>query len=191
MILTRKEFHNRWTFRNFNVIHAEEKDIPIEPLIKEIKADASHRNHEYLFNNSDLTTVECDDEIGVNKYCHHTVKTEAERIAVIDQQIKTNTYTPVKLFQDSEHTEIFIVDDGFHRIYSAWKQNKKTIRCEVKKGHFKLEKTMPMNDLPDLLDMLSKLFPKLHNIKKLTAFLKNANTKKMGITSIGYGGADK
>jgi len=128
MILTRKEFHSRWSFRNFDVIHAEEKDFPIEPLIKEIKADASHRNHEYLFDRSDLTKKECNDEIGINKYCKKNVKTEAQRIAVIDQQIKTNTYTPVKIFQDIEHTEIFIVDDGFHRIYSAWKQNKKIIR---------------------------------------------------------------
>ena len=48
---------------------------------------------------------------------------------------------------------------------------------------------MPMNDLPDLLDMLSKLFPpKLHDLKKLTAYLNKANKDKMAITSIGYGG---
>lgn len=189
MILTRQEFWNRWAFRGFDTIHKEEIEYPIEPLIKEIKADAHIRNHDYLFNGSNLSKIKCDDEIGVNKYCHENVKTEAERIAIIDQQIKTGEYTPVKIFQDWEHTDIIIIDDGFHRIYSAWKQNKKTIRCEIKQGLFILEKTMPMEDLPDLLDMLTKLFPpELHDISKLNAFLNNADKKKMQITSISYGG---
>lgn len=192
MILSRKEFHNRWTFRNFDTIYEENTEYPVEPLLKEIKADAHIRNHNYLFDGSDLTKIKCDDEIGVNKHCNENVKTEAERVAVIDKQIKTGKYKPVKLFQDLEHPDIVFVDDGFHRIYSAWKQKKEKIWCQIKRGHFLLEKSMPMEDLPDLLDMLTKLFPKkLHNISKLNTFLNNADKKKMKITSIGYGGAKK
>ncbi len=192
MILPRKEFHRRWTFRGLDVVSEEHIEFPVEPLLKEIKADAPFRNHDYLFDGSDLSTIECDDEIGVNKYCNENVKTEAERVAVIDEQIRTGNYKPVKLFQDSEHTEIIVVDDGFHRVYSAWRQSKERIWCEIKRGRFLLEKSMPMEDLPDLLDMLTKLFPpKLHNIHKLNAFLNNGNKKKMEITSICYGGAKK
>lgn len=192
MILPRKEFHNRWTFRNFDTVSEDNVDYPVEPLLKEIKADAPFRNHDYLFDGSDLFTVKCDDEVGVNKYCNKEVKTEAERVRVIDEQIRTGEYKPVKLFQDCENSSIIVVDDGFHRIFSAWEQKKETIRCEIKRGHFLLEKSIPMEDLPDLLDMLTKLFPpNLHSIDKLNIFLNNANKKKMRITSICYGGAKR
>ena len=191
MILTRKEFHRRWDFRTFITIRKEELvDFPIEPLFKEIQADVPFRNHEYLFDNSNLSRVLCDDEVGVNKYCNAHVRTEQQRMNVIDAQIKNGTYLPVPIFQDIEHPGIIFVDDGFHRIFSAWKQGKTTIKCRVKQGKFKLERVMPFEDLPKLLGMLEGLFPKkLHDIKKLKKFLEKAskkNPKKMEITSISY-----
>lgn len=191
MILTRKEFHRRWDFRNFDVVIREKLvDFPIEPLFREIKSDAPFRNHEYLFDNSDLSKVKCDDEIGVNKYCGANVNTELQRMLVIDAQIKDETYLPVPIFQDIEHPGIIFVDDGFHRIFSAQMQGRNTVKCLVKQGHFKLERVMPFEDLPKLLGMLEGLFPKrLHDVKRLKKFLEKAskkNPKKMKITSISY-----
>ena len=188
MILSRKEFHLRWTFRNFKTVEEKLVLFPIKPLLKEIRKDAKFRNHSYLFNGSDLSKVKCDDEIGINIHCRKKAKTESERMVVIDEQIRKGTYKPVGLFQEIDYPNIIFVDDGFHRIYSAWKQGKKRIWCNVKQGHFILEKVMPFKDLPALLGMLSGMFPKeMHDIKKLRKFLKNADKKKMRITSIGYG----
>ena len=189
MILSRKEFHLRWTFRTFDMDSKCITHFPIFPLLKEIKADAPFRNHNYLFDGSDLSKIACDDEIGVNKYCGENVKTEAERIAVIDRQIKEETYKPISLFQDGEHPSIIFIDDGFHRVYSAWKQGLVTIKADLKMGQFKLEKVMPMEDLPKLLGMLEGMFPKeLHDVKKMKKFLEESTDgKKMKITSIGYG----
>ena len=188
MIISREEFNQRWPFREFKTIREKEMLLPIEPLMKEIKADAKFRNHEYLFDGSDLTKVKCHDEVGVNLHCNANVKTEAERMAVIDKQIKNWSYRPVPIFQHIDHPSIIYIDDRFHRIYSAWKQKKQHVNCKVKVGKFVLSKSISLIDLHKLIGMLIDLFPEHHDMKKLKNFLENeADQKKLKHATIDYG----
>ena len=49
MIISRKEFHQRYTDDDFKVIKEKEELMSVDRLFKEIHADAPFRNHEYMF----------------------------------------------------------------------------------------------------------------------------------------------
>lgn len=187
MILSRKEFSLRWGFRNFKTIEETEALFSVESLMDEIKADAAYRNHEYLFDKSDLSKVICDDEVGVNKYCNANVITEQERLDFVEKQVRENNYHPVSIYQHINHPTIIYVDDGFHRIYSAKKLKKAKINCRIKKGYFLLEKAINFEDLSKLIKMVGEMFPNHCDVEKLIKFLKKVPKNKQIHTSIGYG----
>ena len=191
MILSRKEFNLRWSFRRFKVIEEKVMCLPVSMLMCEIKEDAPFRNHQYLFDGSDLSKLKCDDEVGVNKFCGANVQTEKERLDFVEKQVKENSYEPVAVFQHVLHPTIIYVDDGFHRIYSAHKLKKGIVLCKIKKGYFILEKAISIKDLQKLLQLVREMFPALGTIVKILKFLETVPEEKREHTSIGYGGNEK
>lgn len=79
MIVNRDEFHLRY-WGNFKIEKEVAQTMNVSMLMKEIKADAKYRNHTYLFDGTDLTTLPIqEDTTGIKKKCPD-IKTEQDRL---------------------------------------------------------------------------------------------------------------
>ena len=157
MILSRAEFNRRWTDRDFAIEKQIIEDFDVLTLMKELKLDAKFRNHEYMFNGRDLDKLPLQETtIGILK-TNPDIKTEGERLSAVKKELENKTYFPVEIFQDIDHPTIIYVNDGFHRIVGAYQLGMKTIRCEIKQGHYKLSDTLRIRDLVEHIDMLKQL----------------------------------
>ena len=189
ILISRKEFHRRMDLDYFKAEREETVEYYVAPLWDEIKADAPFRNHEYLFNGSKFEDLPLqEDTVGI-KEVFPDIKTEADRLKHIKDELLQGTYKPVPILFDKDHPTFFYVDDGFHRIFLAKQLGWKTMQIQAKYGKFKLHKTFPLTDLSSLLKMVDGLFgKKFPTVKGIINFLENkADKEKMKVTSICYG----
>ena len=189
MILPRKEFYDRWNFRDFDTHETIVDFFPVDELMDEAEADAPFRNKSFMFDpKADWNKVSVEhDEVGVNKYCDAGVKTEEERIKYVEGQIERGTYEPVPIFQDIDYPSIIYIDDGFHRIFAANSMGRFFIKCRIKRGKFKLVKSINAEELLMLTTFLLGAFKDAKDMKHLNNILRKIPEDKRLHTSFHYG----
>ncbi len=190
MIISRAEFHRRMSvFQKMQIIEEKDELMSVERLFKEIQADAPFRNHNYMFKGEDLSKLELqEDAVGIkNKF--PKIKTEGERFEKIKEEIVNDTYKAVPVLRDIDYQDVMYVDDGFHRVFIAHQLGYKVIRVRAKYGKFVLGKSMSLNDLDDLLDMVEKMFSKFKTIAEVRKFLKKIDKEKASHYQLSYGRA--
>ena len=157
MIISRDEFDVRWTDRSFEIVTEVHKLMRVDKLYKEIEADAKYRNHEYLFDGSNLADLPFKETTSGILERYPELQTEAERIDKIELEILQHEYRPVEVFQDIDHPTIIYIGDGFHRIYAAYKLGNRYIKCNIKKGHFKLSDDLKIRDIIRHMEILGQI----------------------------------
>lgn len=178
MLISREEFYRRDNFRLFQITEEKEELMSVDMLYKEAVADAPFRNHEFLFNKKTdfkITSLQ-EDHVGIKKK-FPDIKTEQDRIDKITEELEADTYQSVPVFRDCDHISIIYIDDGFHRIYCAHLCGMKVIRVKSKYGKFVLSDSICIRKIPELLDMLIKMFPEITDMKKLKTFIEKAMKK--------------
>lgn len=187
MLISREEFYRRENFRLFQITEEKEELMSVDMLYKEAVADAPFRNHEFLFNKKTdfkITSLQ-EDHVGIKKK-FPDIKTEQDRIDKITEELEADTYQSVPVFRDCDHISIIYIDDGFHRIYCAHLLGMKVMRVKSKYGKFVLSDVIRIRKLPELLDMLIKMFPgkTMPELKKFLekAIKKNPKNKYLNAT---------
>ena len=173
MIISRDEFHRRYWGVECDGMEKPRtrlRYMPVATLLREIKRDAPWRNHEYMFDGSDLATLPLQESTVGIKAAFPDIKTERERLDKVIGQLLADTYEAVPISMDADYPSIFYVEDGFHRIFGAHALGMRKLRCKVTRGKFNLSDSIDFVKLPKLLDMVDKMFKGKTN-KEIIALL--------------------
>ena len=191
MFISRGELHRRMGFDPFNVFEVREEYMSVDMLLKEAKADSGMRNHEYMFDGSDLKTLPLkEDTSGILKK-FPDIKTEAERFNAIKKEFEDDSYEPVPVFRDIDNPyDIFLIN-GFHRIVIAAELKRQVIKTKSFYGKLRLDENIDLNNLIHLLEMLTMMFKdkevRLHSVLSKLREAVEKDSFKGAHWSIGYG----
>ena len=136
-IISREEFYLRAGFR-LTPQKKVQGTTSVEELMQEIKYDAKHRSHSFLFNRTweEICLMESQEQDGLKEFNY---KTEGERFAHIEKELKEDTYETIRIYRDIDHPTIMHLSNGFHRIYMANKLGIKELRTETWFGKWEIE----------------------------------------------------
>lgn len=188
MIISREEFHQRNGGMGFDIQREEDTEMFISQLYEEARRDAPFRNHNFMFDGTDIENLDLQEEDGIVKK-FPDIKTEKERYEKIREELICDDYESVPVMIDKDYPDVIYLENGFHRVVIAQKMGWSRIRAHVKYGKFRLSKSINFGDLVQLLVMVRQLFPKL-NLEEIIKFLQDAVSMKPEMAknhSIGYG----